>query len=233
MFGISAFSETSFASLAGPGANAIVNLTGQAATGGVGTVALPETVTITGQSSTGAVGATTLSGLANIVPTGQQTSGLISGLGVGGSVIAILPSLSSTVGSVSVSINGEANVSIPLEDEGEGQVGSPVIQANSNVALTGQAATSALGTATTVTFNTIAVSGFSATTAVGTIVVSASASLHEFIIGMEATTSVGTTNIWSLADDAQNANYSGVDSSQTPNYTNVNDSQTPDWQDVA
>ena len=117
MFGISAFSETSFASLAGPGANAIVNLTGQAATGGVGTVALPETVTITGQSSTGAVGATTLSGLANIVPTGQQTSGLISGLGVGGSVIAILPSLSSTVGSVSVSINGEANVSIPLEDE--------------------------------------------------------------------------------------------------------------------
>ena len=233
MFGISAFSETSFASLAGPGANAIVNLTGQAATGGVGTVALPETVTITGQSSTGAVGATTLSGLANIVPTGQQTSALISGLGVGGSVIAILPSLSSTVGSVSVSINGEANVSIPLEDEGEGQVGSPVIQANSDVVPTGQAATSALGTATTVTFNTIAVSGFSATTAVGTIVVSASASLHEFIVGMEATTSVGTPNIWSLADDAQNANYSSVDSSQTPNYTNVNDSQTPDWQDVA
>ena len=42
---------------------------------------------------------------------------------------AILPSLSSTVGAVSVSIDGEANVSIPLEDEGEGQVGSPVIQA--------------------------------------------------------------------------------------------------------
>ena len=231
MFGISAFSETSFAALAGTGDNAIVNLTGQAATGGVGTVALPETVTITGQSSTGAVGATTLSGLANIVPTGQQTSALISGLAVGGSVIAILPSLLSTVGAVSVSIDGEANVSIPLEDEGEGQVGSPVIQANSDVALTGQAATSALGTATTVTFNTIAVSGFTATTAVGEFTIVGKANITPNSVS--ATTGTGVVNIWSLAIDAQNANYSGVDSSQTPNYTNVNDSQTPDWQDVA
>ena len=74
MLGISAFAESPFAALAGAGPNAIVNVNGQAATGGVGTVALPETIAITGQSSTGAVGTTTLSGLANIVPTGQQVS---------------------------------------------------------------------------------------------------------------------------------------------------------------
>ena len=117
------------------------------------------------------------------------------------------------------------------EDEGEGQVGSPVIQANSDVALTGQAATSALGTATTVTFNTIAVSGFSATTAVGEFTIAGKANI--ITDSVSATTGTGVVNIWSLADDAQNANYSGVDSSQTPNYSNVNDSQTPDWQDVA
>ena len=61
MLGISAFAESPFAALAGAGPNAIVNVIGQAATGGVGTVALPETVAITGQSSTGAVGTTTLS----------------------------------------------------------------------------------------------------------------------------------------------------------------------------
>ena len=198
MLGISAFAESPFAALAGAGPNAIVNVLGQAATGGVGTVALPETIAITGQSSTGAVGTTTLSGLANIVPTGQQSSALISGLGVGGSVIAILPSLSGTVGSVSVSIDGEANVSIPLDDEGEGQLGAPVIKANSDVLPTGQAATGGVGVITTATFNTVPVPGLSATTAVGTIVVSASASLHEFIVGMEATTSVGTPNIWTL-----------------------------------
>ena len=233
MLGISAFAESPFAALAGAGPNAIVNVLGQAATGGVGTVALPETIAITGQSSTGAVGTTTLSGLANIVPTGQQSSALISGLGVGGSVIAILPSLSGTVGSVSVSIDGEANVSIPLDDEGEGQLGAPVIKANSDFVPTGQSATGGVGVITTATFNTVPVSGFSATTAVGTIVVSASASLHEFIVGMEATTSVGTPNIWTLVDDDQTAGYNTINTTQSASYSNVNDTQNPNWDEVA
>ena len=233
MLGISAFAESPFAALAGAGPNAIVNVLGQAATGGVGTVALPETIAITGQSSTGAVGTTTLSGLANIVPTGQQSSALISGLGVGGSVIAILPSLSGTVGSVSVSIDGEANVSIPLDDEGEGQLGAPVIKANSDVLPTGQSATGGVGVITTATFNTVPVPGLSATTAVGTIVVSASASLHEFIVGMEATTSVGTPNIWTLVDDDQTAGYNTINTTQSASYSNVNDTQNPNWDEVA
>jgi len=231
MLGISAFAESPFAALAGAGPNAIVNVLGQAATGGVGTVALPETIAITGQSSTGAVGTTTLSGLANIVPTGQQSSALISGLGVGGSVIAILPSLSGTVGSVSVSIDGEANVSIPLDDEGEGQLGAPVIKANSDVVPTGQAATGGVGVVTTATFNTVPVSGFSATTAVGepTIIAKATAVPDSVL----ATTSVGTPNIWTLVDDDQTAGYNTINTAQSPSYSSVNDTQNPNWDEVA
>ena len=133
------------------------SITGQVGTGSVGTpvISLPIVFSITGQAGTSALGSATPSASALVDNYGNNPdeplsalTGSISGIGVNGSVIAILPNLSATVGSVSVTIDAEANVSIPLADEGEAELGTPVITGNAINVATGQTGTSALGTVT-------------------------------------------------------------------------------------
>ena len=101
------------------------------------------------------------------------------------------------MGAVSVNVDGEANV-------------TP----------TGQAGTSALGTATTVSNNNLSVTLNAATGSLGTVTTDAEANAYP--TGQSATGSVGTVLIWSR-----------IDESQTPNYTTITDTQTSNWEEVA
>ena len=111
MLGLKTFAESPIAALAGVSGNISVSLTGQTGTSALGSAAAKAD--------------------SDVAVTGQAATTGLSGIGVNGSVIAILPNLSATVGSVSVTIDAEANVSIPLEDEGEAELGTPVITASS------------------------------------------------------------------------------------------------------
>ena len=239
-----------------------------AATTAVGTITVLATssLSVTGQSSTSALGSITSSASALVDDYGNNPdeplsalTGSISGIGVNGSVIAILPNLAGTVGSVSVTIDAEANVSIPLADEGESELGTPVITADSINAVTGQvgtsalgivvipvtigglSATSALGTAVAKADADVSVSGFGMTTGFGTITQRTSNTIVP--TGYSMTGSVGTLTFVGLANvaiDGVSATiqvgevrvYDQIDDSQTPNYSNVDDAQTPNYSNI-
>ena len=239
-----------------------------AATTGLGTltVVIPKSFSIAGQAGTSALGSTTVAASALLDDYGNNPdeplsalTGSISGIGVNGGVIAIIPGLSSSLGSVSVTIDAEANVSIPLADEGEAELGTPVITADSINAVTGQAGTSALGTVVI----PVTIGGLSATSALGTAVAKADADVSVSGFGMTMgfgtvtqrtsntilptgygmTGSVGTLTFVGLANvaiDSVSATiqvgevriYDQIDDSQTPNYSNVDDAQTPSYSNV-
>jgi len=76
------------------------------------------------------------------------------------------------------------------------------------VLVTGNTATSALGTVTTATSNTIPVTGFAGTSAVGTVTVIAKA-----VVVSEGVSATGITprvNVWGLVPDSQTPNWKEV-----------------------
>jgi hypothetical protein len=239
-----------------------------AATTGLGTptIVIPKSFSIAGQAGASALGSVTPSASALVDDYGNNPdeplsalTASLAGIGVNGGVIAILPNLSATVGSVSVTIDAEANVSIPLADEGELELGTPVITADSINAVTGQAGTSALG----IVVIPVTIGGLSATSALGTAVAKADADVSVSGFGMTMgfgtvtqrtsntivatgygmTGSVGTLTFVGLANIAIESVsatiqvgevriYDQIDDSQTPNYSNVDDAQTPSYSNV-
>ena len=239
MFGISAFAESPFASLAGIGGNVNVSLIGQSATGSVGTTTFVCVAHInpTGQGTTSAVGGVGITAGGDIGVTGLAiTSGLgspaltanaivsdygnnpdeplsaltgaISGVGVNAQAVATLPSLSTSVGSVGVTVTGAANV-------------TPA----------GQLGTSALGTITQRSSNTIVLSGFGLTSGLGTITSIAKANVT--LVGFEMTSELSTVLVWSMLDDSQSSSFSEITESQTSSFSEITDTQDPNWEDVA
>tara|TARA_R100000935_G_scaffold14379_1_gene28835 strand:- start:366 stop:845 length:480 start_codon:yes stop_codon:yes gene_type:complete len=117
--------------------------------------------------------------------------------GVNAQAIASIPGLVGTLGSLSVLVDGEANVN-----------------------LTGVSATSALGSISLVTNNNLSVVGFNMPAAVGSIVTDA-----EAVVTLEALTEMisGTTdvNVWGLVDESQSPSYTTVTDTQSPNWNEV------------
>ena len=89
MFGISAFSQSPFASLGGTPVQ--VDLSGLAAT-----ALLPDPTQ---------VDPVTINADANVSPSGQAGTSAVSGVGVNAQAVATLPSLAGSVGSVSVTLS--------------------------------------------------------------------------------------------------------------------------------
>ena len=98
MFGISAFAESPFASLAGPAGNVNVSLTGQSATGSVGT--------------------TTFVCVAHINPTGQGATSAVGGVGItaGGDIGVTGFGMASGLGSITTT--GDSNLTIDFSSQG-------------------------------------------------------------------------------------------------------------------
>ena len=117
--------------------------------------------------------------------------------GVNAQAIASIPGLVGTLGSLSVLVDGEANV-------------NP----------TGVAGTSALGAISLATNNNISVTGLQISTAVGAIVPDA-----EAIVTLETLTGMisGTTdvNVWGLVDESQSPSYTTVTDTQSPDWDEV------------
>tara|TARA_R110000824_G_scaffold351614_1_gene538609 strand:+ start:18 stop:497 length:480 start_codon:yes stop_codon:yes gene_type:complete len=118
--------------------------------------------------------------------------------GVNAQAIASVPGVVGSVGSLSVLVDGEANV-------------TP----------TGQAGTSALGTATTISNNNLSVTLNTATSSLGSVTVDAEANVTLDTL-TELTASVGALLVWSK-----------IDENQTSNFNNITETQSPSWKDVA
>ena len=132
----------------------------------------------------------------NVTAPGAGTTGAPVA-GVNAQAIASVPGISASVGSLSVLVDGEANV-------------NP----------TGQSATSAIGTATTVSNNNLSVTLNASVSALGS--VSTDCKSNVTLVGQELTSSLGVVLVWSR-----------IDENQTPNYTSVTGTQTPSWVEVA
>ena len=94
------------------------------------------------------------------------------------------------------------------------------VDGEANVSVTGLAATSAIGTATTISNNNLSVTLNAATGSAGAITSDAEANVYP--VGQSATGSVGKLMIWSL-----------INEDQTSRFENITETQTPDWNDVA
>mgnify|MGYP003631029710 FL=1 len=117
--------------------------------------------------------------------------------GVNAQAIAVCPSAVGTLGSVSVLVDGEANV-YP----------------------SGVASTSAIGTATPVSNNNISVSGYAITSTLGTVTVVAEADVTlDTLDGL--TGDVGILVAWSMINEDQTSGFEDITETQTPDWTDV------------
>ena len=152
MFGISAFSQSPFASLGGTAARVEIS--------GVSAQALLS-------DPTNAVNVT-IDAEANVTPSGQAGTSAVAGVGVNAQAVATLPSLAGSVGSVSVTTDAEANV-VPSGQAGTSALGGIAVVAGGEIGVAGLAATGAVGTPTFDAEANVTITGQSATSAVGTV----------------------------------------------------------------
>jgi len=117
--------------------------------------------------------------------------------GVNAQAIASVPGVTASVGSLSVLVDGEANV-------------TP----------TGQVGTSALGTATTVSNNNLSVTLNAATSGLGSVTVDAEANVTLDAL-TELTASVGKVLVWSKIDEDQTSNFDNITETQSPSWKDV------------
>lgn len=113
----------------------------------------------------------------------------------------------------------------------DGFVQAVTVTADANVAVTGVAATSGLGTVTIAGDANVPVTGLSTSTFVGNVTVSAEANV--FVTGLSATGQTGTAFVWSQINPNQTPSWSGVTPAQSPVWSSVTPSQSPNWNDIA
>ena len=117
--------------------------------------------------------------------------------GVNAQAIASVPGVTASVGSLSVLVDGEANV-------------TP----------TGQVGTSVLGTISLVTDNNLSVNLNAATSGLGSVTVDAEANVTLDAL-TELTASVGKVLVWSKIDEDQTSNFDNITETQSPSWKDV------------
>jgi len=187
--------------------------------------------------------------------TGVEATASVSGVGVNGAAVATVAGVTASLGTVSVTINADANV----DTTGLGLTSAlgtlTSVTGKANITPTGQEGTSALGTVTTGAEANVTISDTLVAT-LGNVSVLVDAEATVIITtGVAATGAVGTTTtqtdnrftaptlfattfVGSVTIDAE-ANISLIGVSATGELSNVNvwglidEDQTPNWQEVA
>jgi hypothetical protein len=119
--------------------------------------------------------------------------------------------------------------------EGSTTVGSVTVQANSDVSVTGEAAT---GTTSSGVIDiridvTIPETGFEITPNVGTVSIKANADVSLTGTNLVATGRLGNVFVWGEIDPNQSPSWAAATPSQSPGWTEITPSQSPDWEDIA
>jgi len=123
----------------------------------------------------------------------------------------------SALGNETVQANADVDVTNNLATTG---IGTVAVQAFAVVGVSAVASTLGLGDETLITNNNLSVSGFEVTVSQGSVVTDAQAIIYP--VGLEAEGLTKSVQVWSL-----------INTSQTPNYAIISGNQTPDWEEVA
>ena len=192
-----------------------LNVTGVAATGAVGTVAVNYdfSQSVTGETATGAVGTVAVNYDANVSVTGVAATGAVGTVAVVVDVNVSVTGETATGAVGTVAVNYDANVSVTGETatgavgtvtpfigtiaivtgvEATGAVGIASVAIDATATVTGETATGAAGTVTVNYDFSQSVVGETATGAVGTVVVSTIQPVP--VTGVEATGAIGTVD---------------------------------------
>ena len=88
-----------------------------------------------------------------------------------------------------------------------------------DVAVTGVAATAAVGAVTSTGAANVNITGVAGTSAIGTVTTT---EFHNIsVTGLSATGSVGSVLVWGEITPSQNSNFSAITPSQTPSWTDI------------
>tara|TARA_X000000368_G_scaffold88255_2_gene67182 strand:- start:10369 stop:11088 length:720 start_codon:yes stop_codon:yes gene_type:complete len=239
MFGITAFAQSPFAGVGSITGNASFVPVGFELTGSINSVTpvitvnvpvlsgvifadvLLGTVTIRGDANihefiTGVQGVSALGAIQNTAGAVVNVTGVVGLSAVGNAVVF--------GGSVQgVSSSGKT---LALGEE------TIIGDCNVTAAQVGDAtATTALGSISLQTANTLPMTGLSSSASLGTLIVIPECKV--FVSSVSASGSLGVLNIWSLVNDEQTPNYTPVNDNQSAGYSEVNTTQNPNWTDVA
>ena len=149
-------------------------------------------ITLTGLELTSNLGTlTSITGTANLTPTGQEGTGQVGGVGVNATAVAAVGGVNATLGDVSVVINADANV----DTAGLGLTSAlgtlTSVTGTANISVTGLEGTSALGTVTPVAGADVSLDGVNATLGNVSVLVDAEATII-ITTGVAGTSAVGT-----------------------------------------
>ena len=144
----------------------------------------PIPVVLTGESATGAVGTVTATGEANVPTTGLQATTGVGSVTVSADANVGVTGLFATGAVDSVTVTGEANV-FPTTVTATGAVGTATISGDANVPASGLEATTAVGSVTVDAEATVVPTGIELTTTVGSVAIQADAAVS--LSGLEAT----------------------------------------------
>ena len=244
-----------------------INPTGQVGTSALGTatVAAGASVTLSGQAGTSALGSPTISASALVNDYGNNPdeplsalTASVSGLGVNGSVVSIVPGVSGGVGSVSVTTNADSNVTV-VGQTSTLTLGTPSTAGAANVLASTDteavgAANSAVGSITASGKANISVDGQTSTSALGTLSsITGKANISASGLTLQATLnnpSTRTENAVSISGVSSTSSLGSISSIGKANITPVgqvgttgepkvliwnmvDDSQTPNYSDVS
>jgi len=194
----------------------VVNVTGVAAAGQVGTVLVDVgdvAVSVTGVSASGGVGTVTVDVPTDVNVVGVQATG--------------------NVGVVAVTITNDVDV---VGVQATGEVGNVTVVAeqNINVSLIGVSASGDVGVPTVIGSDDIVLVGVQATGEVGSVTVVAVENINVNLIGVSANGQVGNLFFyqWSTIIDTQDPSWVPVNDLQTPTWATINPNNTPAWTNV-
>jgi len=215
-------------------------------------------ITLTGLELTSNLGTlTSITGTANLTPTGQEGTGQVGGVGVNATAVAAVGGVNATLGDVSVVINADANV----DTAGLGLTSAlgtlTSVTGTANISITGLEGTSALGTVTPIAGADVSLDGVNATLGNVSVLVDAEATVI-ITTGVAATGSTGTLStitdnrfdapgfanlrasdpfVNPTVSGACNFTLTGVSATGLVSNLNVwglvDDSQTPNWREIA
>jgi hypothetical protein len=179
-----------------------------------------------GISSTALTNDVSVSGKANVSPTGIAVSGYVGNAVAAAAANAFVSGLSGTSALGTVTLKLGASI-FPDGISSDGFIGDLSIFGKANVSPTGTSATSAVTAATVYLQLKVYSVGVSSTTYVGTLTAYGKANVYP--TGPLAYGYIGQALVWGLIVPYQNPAFSSIAPIQSPGYNPINPSQTASW----
>jgi hypothetical protein len=159
---------------------------------------------VVGQQATINIGEVSVTGIANVSPTGVVSTGVIGTAEADAKATVQVTGVQGNTALGEEEVDGKARA-FPTNVRARGAIGFVEVDAKAWVNVTGVAGTVGLGQASQATSNTVQVTGVVGTISQGSVAIDGKATVY--LTGVSATGRVARPLVWGLIDTSQNPNW--------------------------